>query len=102
VAVRASRAVRPRFGGSDDAARARFLLARAVAAAPRGAAAAALFVDYTRVAPNGVFAEEAAGRLLELARARGDARAAREAARSYLERFPRGASADVARAQLLP
>jgi len=64
-----------------------------IAAAPKPSR----FLEYTRLAPNGSFAEESWGRLVELARASGDVALARSRARFYVDRFPNGASIDVAR-----
>ncbi|MBX3200102.1 MAG: FecR domain-containing protein [Labilithrix sp.] len=97
TAERAYRAVRARFSGSSHAATATFLLARMLADDRRGAEAEPLFLEYTRLAPNGAFAEEAWGRLVELARASGDVALARSRARFYVDSFPNGASVDVAR-----
>jgi transmembrane sensor len=50
--------------------------------------------------PSGSLAREAAGRLIEALRNAGDASGARQAAQHYLERYPAGPHADVARALL--
>lgn len=97
TAERAYHAVRARFSDSSHAATATFLLARMLADDRRGAEAEPLFLEYTRLAPNGSFAEEAWGWLVELARASGDVALARSRARFYVDRFPNGASIDVAR-----
>lgn len=102
LAERAYRSVRRRFAATPEAEQSTFLLARLVADTGRVAEADTLFGEYAKAAPSGVFAEEAAGRLLELALARGDKPRARELARSYVARFPRGAAADLARSLLLP
>jgi hypothetical protein len=102
VAEHAYREVRARFPATSNAASATFLLARMLADAQRSAEAETLFVEYTRSPASATFAEEAWGRLLELARARGDHELARSRARIYVERFPHGAASDVARAVLAP
>jgi TolA-binding protein len=98
----ALRALRARFPHSAQAATARFGLGRLAFDAAHDLGQAALdFQAYLDEAPSGPLAREAAGRLLE-ARARlGDRAAATDAARAYLQRFPGGPHADLAR-RLLP
>jgi transmembrane sensor len=100
-ALRAGEALstlRRRFPGTGAAAAAAFALGR-MAFDQRGAfaEAAALFVAYLDEAPAGPFAREAAGRLIEARRRAGDAAGARQAAQRYLERYPDGPHAELAR-----
>jgi len=77
---------RRRFPGTRDAAMAAYLLGRN--AAPTEAVK--WFSTYLAEQPDGVWAREASGRLIEANRASGNARAAREAAKQYLDRYPAG------------
>ncbi len=100
VAERAHRVARARFPGTEVAARSTFLLARMLADAQRSVEAESLFAEYAALSPNGVFAQEAASRLLEIARTRGDVAVTKVRARAYLERFPDGPASEIARSEL--
>ena len=103
-------ALRRRFPGGAAATEAAFRLARLWLDSVRGAPEAAvrsaavrvvlLLEEYLRDAPDGTFASEAAGRLIEARRDAGDLAGARAAASSYLARYPGGPSAGIARALL--
>jgi len=93
-------AVRRRFPGAS-AAQAEFLLGRlAFEARSAYADAARYFALSLLEAPAGPFAREAAGRLFESLDRSGDAAGARAAAQRYLERYPEGPHASLARALL--
>ncbi len=102
-AEQAFKAARSRFSGSSEASMAAFYLGR-IAYDQRGDRRQAVqwFQNYLREAPGGAFAREAAGRLLEAERALGDRAAAQLAARSYLEKYPSGPHAGLAREVLEP
>lgn len=93
----AYQAVRRRFGGSPEAAQAAFNLGRLEVRGGRKGASAGWFETYLREQPSGPLAQAALGRLLEARVELGDTRAARDTARSYLERYPAGPHADEAR-----
>jgi TolA-binding protein len=100
-AEQAFRLVRSRFGRTHEAAMAAFFLGR-IAYDQKGdrRAAAEWFQSYLREEPNGGLAREAAGRLVEAEKAAGDLPAARAAAHSYLEKYPSGPHAGLARGVL--
>jgi transmembrane sensor len=102
-AEQAFKAVRSRFSGSAEASMAAFYLGR-IAYDQRGDRRQAVewFRSYLREAPGGAFAREAAGRLLEAERALGDRGGAQAAARSYLDKYPSGPHAGLAREMLGP
>ena len=91
-------AMRRRFPSNPDSAAAAFHLGR-LASDQRGqpAEAARWFATYLAEQPRGTFALEAAGRLVEARSRAGDTAGAREAARTYLARFPDGSHAARAR-----
>ncbi len=93
VSARALSTCRNRFAGTREAATAAYLMGRS--APPEQAVK--WFSAYLAEEPAGVWAREAAGRLIEAYRASGDGRAAREAAKRYLARYPTGPHADFAR-----
>jgi TolA-binding protein len=96
-AVQALRAVRARFGRSEDAAVAAYLLGRIAAENHRDhAEAARWFQTYLAERPGGRLDREAEGRLLE-SLAFMDRNTAREAARIYLQHYPAGPHAAFAR-----
>lgn len=96
-ARRALLAVRSRFPGSGRAASAAFLLGR-MADSGGGAASAVQWYDrYLAEAPGGSFAPEAQGRRMVALKRSGNLEAARRAAQAYLDRFPNGPYAAVAR-----
>ena len=102
-AEQAFRLVRSRFAGTRDASMAAFYLGR-IAYDQRGnrREAAQWFQSYLSEEPSGGLAREAAGRLLEAERALGDVEAARASARSYLQKYPSGPHASLARDVLKP
>jgi TolA-binding protein len=92
--------VRSRFAGSDGAANAAFMIARMAfhAGAPRSAAS--WLEVYLRERPDGRFAREAAGRLVEAYVDADDSPSAKAAAGRYLARYPDGPHAALARSVL--
>src|SRR4029079_116567 len=98
AAAQAYRAVRDRFPGSNEAARAAFSLGRIAHDGPGAdpSAAARWFATYLAEAPQGSLAEEAAGRLIEARLEAHDRGGARDAAERYLRRYPGGPHAAVA------
>jgi transmembrane sensor len=94
-------ALRQRFAG-NPAAQAAFMLGR-IAQDQQGAyvEAAAYFASYLREAQEGVFAREAASRLVESRMHAGDRDGAKSAAAQYLDAYPSGPYADKAREVLL-
>lgn len=98
LAQRALQALRDRFAGSKAASDAAFLLGRM--ADDGGSPAAAIRWYDAHIAEGGSFAAEALGRkMIAVKRSSGDA-AARGVARQYLDRYPKGPHAAVARAIL--
>jgi TolA-binding protein len=100
-AERAFRFARSRFAGTHEASMASFFLGR-IAYDQRGnpSEAAHWFQSYLREEPAGGLAREAAGRLIEAERARGDSAATLAAAQSYLQKYPSGPHANLARSVL--
>jgi hypothetical protein len=100
----AYRELRRRFAADEAAATASFHLGRMAmdSGRPDDAAAQEHFETYLREAPQGALAAEALGRLLELYARRGQHEAAKEAARSYLARYPNGPHAHRAHEVLAP
>jgi hypothetical protein len=96
VAERAYVAVRTRFPGSAEAARAAFFLARIAADRRDDVASARLLRRYLAEAPAGDLLEEARGRLIEELAAAHDGGARAEAER-YLASWPNGPHATLAR-----
>jgi transmembrane sensor len=95
--------LRRRFPGGLQAAAAAFTLGRlAFDVDAQHAVAAEWFATYLRERPDGPFAREALGRLVEARTLAGDTEGARAAARSYLEAYPSGPHADAARTALGP
>ncbi len=96
------RKLRERFPGSASSTRGAFFLARLEEQQGQRSAAIRWLDTYLREAPGGVYAAEAHGRKLVLTRHMSGANSprARKLARDYLERFPRGAYAETARATL--
>jgi TolA-binding protein len=97
-AVEAYRAVRRRFSGHERSAVAAFALGR-VAFDQRGdyADAARWFRVYLAEQPGGRLQRDALGRLVESLGRGGDSREAAQEARRYLERYPTGPHAEMAR-----
>jgi TolA-binding protein len=93
--------LRTRFPGDPQARDVAFLLGR-LAADQRGAHAEAAdwFSIYLQELPEGTFAGEAAGRLIECHQKRGARDAARAAATRYLAKYPEGPYAATARRAL--
>lgn len=100
-AVEALLALRQRYPSDPRRAAAAFALGK-VAFDQRGAyeQAAAWFSTSLREQPRGPLAREAAGRLIEALRRADDSAGARRAAREYLDTYPEGPHADLARSVL--
>ena len=97
VARQALLRVRERFPGSSRSSEAAFFLGRLAETGPTSAQAALTWYEtYLRESAQGSYAGEALGREIALF-SRSNRVRARAAARQYLERFPRGAQADLAR-----
>jgi hypothetical protein len=88
-------ALREKFAGSAEATEAAFRLGRLEFDAENYAPAGRWFDLYAKEAPLGAFEQEALGRRLDAWRRAGDARAF-DAAREYLEKYPKGAYASLA------
>jgi hypothetical protein len=97
IARQALLAERERFAGSPDAKGAAFLLGRISQDAGDAPSAIAWFTTYLTEAPDGSFAAEALGRKLVAVRKVHGIEQAKPLAREYLDRFPNGAHAAVAR-----
>lgn len=82
--------VRSRFPSTDAAADAAFVLGRMQFHSGAHEGSATWFEIYLRERPEGRFAREAAGRLIEAYHRSGDEDRAREAAKAYLTRYPEG------------
>jgi TolA-binding protein len=90
-------ALRARFAGSDRAKDAAFFLGRLSEVGAASSDAALTWYDtYLAEAGRGPFASEALGRKLTLL-VRTDQELARKVARTYLQRFPKGNQAELAR-----
>jgi TolA-binding protein len=97
LAREALRALRSRYKDSERAKEAAFFLGRLAEATPSTSATAFTWYEtYLKEAPDGPYADEALGRELVLL-ARTDRARARDVARRYVERFPHGAQAELAR-----
>jgi hypothetical protein len=97
LARRTYEQVRTRFGKTSQASRAAFQLGRIAAdGAGNHAEAARWFETYLRESPNGAFAREARGRLVQSLDRSGDTAGARKAAKHYLELHPTGPHAKLA------
>ena len=90
-------AMRSRFTATESANDASFFLGRLAEATSGAEPALAWYDTYLRDAPRGLYAKEAMGREMRL-RAAGPPERTRRIARQYLERFPQGPEADLARA----
>ncbi len=90
LAVRALTSLTQRFPSSPEARHAKFLLGRVHALRGDATAAIAALESYLRAGDTSTYATEAIGRLMELYSARGDTERARNMARRYLERAPKG------------
>lgn len=95
-AQEAYRAVRKRFAKSGYASTAAFSLGRIAFEKQHAYGEAATWFE-TALREGGPFARDAAGRLIEARKAGGDLDGARAAARSYLDRWPTGPHATLAR-----
>lgn len=93
-------AVRSRFPGTDGAANAAFMIARMEFHVGTPRAAASWLETYLRERPNGSFAREAAGRLIEAYVDADVSPSAKAAAERYLARYPNGPHAALARSVL--
>jgi hypothetical protein len=96
VAKQALVRVRERFAGSNRSGDAAFFLGRLAEAEPSSQAALSWYETYLRESPRGAYAGEALGREIALF-SQSDRARARVAARQYLERFPHGSQAGLAR-----
>jgi hypothetical protein len=97
VARQALLRVRERFPGSSRSSEAAFFLGRLAETGPSSAKAAlGWYETYLRESTQGPYAAEALGREVTLL-SQVDRARARVAARQYLERFPSGAQAELAR-----
>lgn len=92
--------VRSRFPSTDAAADAAFVLGRMQFHSGAYRGSATWFETYLRERPDGRFAREAAGRLIEAYQQSEDEDRAREAAREYLRRYPEGPHSALARTVL--
>jgi TolA-binding protein len=97
VASRALHAMRSRFAGSNRAASAAYVLGRMADDGGNSSAALSWYERYLTEAPGGPLAPEAMGRRMLMLRRLGQAQAARQAAEAYLQRFPKGPYAGVAK-----
>jgi hypothetical protein len=88
--------LRTRFKGSGDATEAAFRLGRLEFDAQHLSDAGGWFDTYVKEAPDGPFATEALGRRLDAWQRSSDARVG-TAASEYLEKYPKGAYAPLAR-----
>ncbi|MGC4090358.1 MAG: FecR domain-containing protein [Polyangiaceae bacterium] len=100
LAVSAWSALRERFGGQKAARQAAFFLGRVYDQQGRRAEALRWLDTYLKEAPSDVYSSEALGRKLTLVSKLEGTLAARNVARDYIKRFPRGAYAQAARAIL--
>jgi hypothetical protein len=103
VARRALLRLRERFAGTSHSSDAAFFLGRLAEGEPSASASPALrwYETYLRESARGPYAGEALGREIALCLPADRERASR-IARQYLERFPHGSQADLARSLLQP
>lgn len=97
LARQALLAVRSRFPGSPKAASAAFLLGRMSDDGGNSGEAISWYDRYVAEAPGGSFVPEAVGRRMVALRKAGNVAEAQQAASAYLQRFPNGPYAGVAR-----
>jgi hypothetical protein len=97
VAERTLRELRSRFPASGRARSSAFLLGRIADDAGDARAAVSWYERYLSEAPGGSLAAEALGRRMLALRRLNDSEGARRAALEYLERFPTGPHANIAR-----
>lgn len=100
LAERALLQLRARFPGTSRALSAAFLLGRMEDDGGNAAAAVSWYERYLGESPNGSLAAEALGRRMMAMRRLNDEESARRAAKDYLERFPNGPHAGIARQML--
>ena len=93
-------AARRRFPSSSEAGISAFSLGRLASDGGHASDAIGWFTRYLTEQPSGPLAREAAGRLIELWHQTGDDAHARQAADSYLQRYPTGPHAALARSVL--
>lgn len=93
----AYRAVRKRFPKSGPAAAAAFALGRLAFDRAHAYSEAATWFETSLHEGGGGFAREAAGRLIEAKKAAGDLAGAKTAARNYLDKYPDGPHATLAK-----
>jgi hypothetical protein len=100
LSLRAFAALRARNPGSDAGRQASFFMGRLQEEQGNQAEALRWLSTYVAEAPRGVYAAEASGRRLSLTERLRGRTAASSLAREYLDRYPEGAHADMARAIL--
>ena len=100
LAIKTWNALRQRFGGHDAGRQAAFFLGRTYDEKGQSALALRSLNDYLRESPSGVYAAEALGRRMALVQRLEGGEAARAAATEYLNRFPKGSYAQMARGLL--
>ncbi|HXK18487.1 MAG TPA: FecR domain-containing protein [Polyangiaceae bacterium] len=100
LASAAYQAARRRFPSSSEAGISAFSLGRLASDGGHASDAIGWFKRYLTEQPSGPLAREAAGRLIELLRQTGSTAQTREAAESYLKRYPTGPHAALARSVL--
>ena len=100
LALRTWTGIRDRFRGHPEAQQAAFFLGRIYDELDEGGPARKWLDTYLAEAPSGVYASEALGRRLGLAKRLGQHAEAERLARRYLETFPTGAYAENARATI--
>lgn len=100
LALKAWSTLRQRFGGQDAGRQAAFFLGRTYDEQGKAALALRSLNDYLRESPNGVYAAEALGRRMALLQRLQGGEAARSVAAEYLNRFPKGSYAQMARSLL--
>jgi TolA-binding protein len=96
IAERALAATRQRFKGSVQAKEAAFFLGRLSEDASKLSEAVSWYDTYLTEAPNGSYASEGLGRKMVAIQKMGRTEIARQVARQYLDRFPRGGYAAAA------
>lgn len=100
LALRAWTTLRQRFGGHDAGRQAAFFLGRTYDEQGKSALALRSLNDYLRESPSGVYAAEALGRRMALLQRLEGGESARSVAAEYLNRFPKGSYAQMARGLL--
>jgi TolA-binding protein len=100
LAVRTWSTLRQRFGGHDAGRQAAFFLGRTYDEQGQSTLALRSLNDYLRETPSGVYAAEALGRRMGLVQRLEGGEAARAVAAEYLNRFPKGSYAQMARGLL--